>query len=70
MKKIGLVVLAIGLVITLFTGFNFITREKIGDIGCVQISHNKNHYLSWSPIVGIVVMAVGGAAYLFGTKKI
>jgi len=69
MKKIGIIVLAIGLVITIITGFKFVTREKVVDIGELQISRDKNHSVAWSPIVGIVTMVVGGGLIIFGLKK-
>ena len=69
MKKIGLVILLVGLVITLFTGFTFVTREKVVDLGELQITQNKRHNLAWPPAVGVAVMLVGGVIYLFGTKK-
>ncbi len=69
MKKIGLIVLVIGLVITLFTGFKYITREKVVDIGEIQISRDKTNRVSWSPLIGVAVMVVGGGILLFGPKK-
>jgi hypothetical protein len=69
MKKPGIIIFAIGLIITLFTGFNFITREKIVDIGELEIKANKRHNVSWSPYLGIAVMAVGGVMFLYGSKK-
>lgn len=69
MKLIGMIVLFIGLAITLITGFSFVTREKVVDLGEVQISRNKNHNIAWSPITGVVVMAVGGGILLLGFKK-
>lgn len=69
MKNLGVGVLVIGLIITLFTGFNFITREKVVDIGDLEITANKNNRLTWSPLLGVAVMAVGGAIILFGKKK-
>jgi hypothetical protein len=69
MKKAGLVIIVIGLVLVIFTSINFFTREKVVDMGDLQISRNKKHSLAWSPIVGIAVMAVGGGLLLFGTKK-
>lgn len=68
MKKISLFIIAIGLLITLFTGFNYITREKVVDIGDLEITANKNHTVAWSPIVGVVLMVVGGGLYLVGPK--
>lgn len=69
MKKTGGIILAIGLLITIFAGFNFITREKVVDLGSVEIMQNKNHRLTWSPVIGIVMIAIGGGIYLFGAKE-
>ncbi len=69
MKKAGIIILVIGLVITLITGFNFVTKEKVLDVGNLQITRDKQHSLAWSPVVGIVVMVIGGAVLLFGTHK-
>lgn len=69
MKKVGIIVMVVGLAITLITGFSFVTREKVVDLGDLQVSRNKNHSIAWSPIAGIVVMAVGGGIFLFGLKK-
>lgn len=68
MKKISLVIIAIGLIISVFAGFNYVTREKVVDIGDLEITANKNHTLEWSPIAGVVLMVVGGGLYLVGSK--
>ena len=70
MKKIGLIILVVGVLITAVTGFTYVTREKVVDIGSLEITANKRHNLAWSPIVGLVVMAVGGVVYLVGEKKL
>lgn len=69
MKKVGLVILVIGLVITLFTGFQYVTREKVVDIGEIQISRDKTNSVSWSPLVGLAVMAIGAGMFVLGPKK-
>ncbi|MFU8844243.1 MAG: hypothetical protein ACNA7V_10600 [Bacteroidales bacterium] len=69
MRKVGFVILVIGLLLTIFAGFRFITREKVADIGGLEITRGKKHNLSWSPLIGIAVMAIGGGFYLFGGKK-
>ncbi|MDD3568555.1 MAG: hypothetical protein PHT92_09170 [Bacteroidales bacterium] len=69
MKKIGIIILGIGLLITIVTSVSFVTREKVVDVGDINISRNKNHSLAWSPIVGIVAMVVGGGLLLIGLKK-
>jgi len=69
-KTIGLIIIVIGLVMTLYTGFNYVTREKVVDIGSIQITKDKEHTANWSPIVGIGVMVIGGAVFLSGKKKL
>jgi LPXTG-motif cell wall-anchored protein len=68
MKKTGIIVLIIGLVFTVITGLSFFTREKVVDIGALEISARKKHSISWSPIVGIIAVALGGGLYLFRKK--
>jgi hypothetical protein len=69
MKKPGIIILAIGLLITLFTSFKFFTREKVVDIGELEITANKKHNVSWSPYLGLAVMVVGGVMVAYGSKK-
>jgi divalent metal cation (Fe/Co/Zn/Cd) transporter len=70
MKKAGIIILILGLVVTIVTGLTFVTREKVVDIGKLEINANKKHSLSWSPVVGVVMLAIGAGVYLTGTKKL
>ncbi|MHB8854710.1 MAG: hypothetical protein ACYC6P_15320 [Ignavibacteriaceae bacterium] len=54
---------------TLYTGFNYVTREKVIDIGSVQITKEKDHTTSWSPFIGIGVMVIGSVVFLYGKKE-
>jgi hypothetical protein len=69
MKKTGLVILAIGLIFTVVTGVKFITKEKVVDIGEIEITRDKSHRLSWSPLIGVGIMALGGGMFLVGSKQ-
>jgi hypothetical protein len=69
MKKTGISIIIIGILLTLFTAFTFFTREKVANIGDVQITRDKPHNLRWSPLIGISVIAVGGIVLLVSTKK-
>jgi hypothetical protein len=68
MKKSGVIIFVIGVIITLITGFSYFTREKVVDIGELEISQNKKHNITWSPLIGVAVMVVGGGVYVFGLK--
>lgn len=64
-----MVILIIGLLLTIFTAFTYFTREKVVDIGTIEITANKRHNLKWSPLIGIAVMGVGGVVLLLSSKK-
>lgn len=68
MKNAGIFILIVGLVFTLFTGFNYITKKKVVDIGKLEITANQNHFVSWSPLIGIIIMGAGAGIYLYGKK--
>lgn len=69
MKKAGIAIMIIGLLLTIFTAFNYFTREKVVDLGKVEITANKRHHVAWSPLIGLAVMGIGGAVLLVSSKK-
>lgn len=69
MKKAGIVIVIIGLVLTIITAFTVFTKEKVVDIGSLEISAKKPHHLNWSPLVGVAVMGIGGVLLLMAPKK-
>jgi hypothetical protein len=69
MKKAGIFIIIIGLALTIFTAITFFTREKVVDIGALEITANKRHHLDWSPLVGVGVMVLGGFVFLMSPKK-
>lgn len=69
MKKAGIIILILGLILTIFTTVTYFTREKVVDLGAIEINANKRHHVSWSPLIGIAVMAVGGVMLLVPFKK-
>ncbi len=59
MKNLGIVLIVIGIIMMIITGFNFVTSEKVVDIGPIEVNKEKNHPVQWSPIIGGVLL-VGG----------
>jgi len=58
-----------GLGLTVFTAFSYFTREKVVEIGALEITRNQPHYLNWSPLIGIAVMVIGAFMILQARKK-
>ncbi|WKD86265.1 hypothetical protein KCTC32516_01631 [Polaribacter huanghezhanensis] len=68
-KTLGLTAAIIGIFMVIYTGFNYITKEKIVDIGSVEMSVNKSHSIQWSPIAGVVLLIGGIALAAISRKK-
>jgi hypothetical protein len=69
MKQAGIVIIILGLGLTIFTAFTYFTKEKVVDIGKVEITRDKPHHLNWSPLIGIAVMGIGGIVLWQASKK-
>lgn len=69
MKATGITLLVIGLILTIVTSFKFFTKEKVVDIGNIEITADKGHNMSWSPMIGVGVLIIGGLVYWTATKK-
>jgi hypothetical protein len=69
MKKTGIFIILAGLALTIFTTITFFTREKVVDLGKVEITRNKPHNFKWSPLIGIAIMGVGGLVLGVSFKK-
>lgn len=67
-KTLGIVLIAIGIAMIVYTGFNFITKEKVVDLGPIEINAEKSHTVQWPPFVGVVLI-VGGIVVMVIDKK-
>ncbi len=68
MKNTGIVLIVIGAIALLYTGFTFTTKEKVVDLGPLEITKEKTHTVNWPPIIGGVLLA-GGIILLVVDKK-
>jgi len=68
-KTIGIALIVIGIVMTIYTSFNYVTTEKVVDLGPIQINKEENHPVQWAPIVGVIVIVIGGFLVVKGSSK-
>ena len=64
-----MILLLVGIVMTVFTGFTIITKDEVVDLGSVEINKEEKTPIYWSPITGAVLMAAGVVILLVGGKK-
>jgi uncharacterized membrane protein YdcZ (DUF606 family) len=69
MRTLGIVLIVLGALMMIYTGFNYITEEKVVDIGPIEINKEKEHPVNWSPIVGGVLLLAGIIVIAAGRNK-
>jgi len=68
MKTLGIILVGLGLIMMIYTGFNYVTKEKVVDLGPIEISKETNHPVQWSPIIGGLLLVGGIVVYLTAKK--
>ncbi|HEY4110788.1 hypothetical protein [Puia sp.] len=64
MKRIlGILLLVIGVLMLIYTGFSYKKREKVVDAGPLHISADKEKSVNWPPYVG-GILVIGGIVLL------
>jgi hypothetical protein len=69
MKTAGIILLIVGLLMTLYTGFTYVTKEKVLDVAGLELTRDDHHSISWQPYVGLGAMVIGGVIFVLGRKQ-
>ena len=69
MKALGIILLIVGAIMTVFTGFNIVTKEKVVDLGPLEVNKEEKTPVYWSPVTGGVLMAAGILVLVVGKRK-
>jgi hypothetical protein len=54
---------------TMDSGFTYVTREKVVDLGDIPITMEYQHSINSEPYIGIGVMIVGAGLFMLGKKR-
>jgi UDP-N-acetylmuramyl pentapeptide phosphotransferase/UDP-N-acetylglucosamine-1-phosphate transferase len=68
MRTLGIILIVIGGLMTVFTGFNLVTKEKVVDVGPLEINKEEKTPIAWSPIIGGIIL-VAGIVVLVTSKR-
>ncbi len=68
-KKLGFVIIIVGLIIILFIGFKYSKGERTIEKAGFQITKDVKQSVNWLSFIGIGVMIIGGIVYSSGKKK-
>lgn len=69
MKGLGITLIIIGIVMMIFRSINFTTKEKVVDVGPLEINKEKEKTVNWPLYAGAVVTVAGVVVLVTANKK-
>jgi uncharacterized membrane protein len=67
-RTLAFILIVLGVVMLVWTGFSYTKREKVIDAGPLQVSADKKKSVNWPPYAGAVLL-LGGIVLLVSSKK-
>ncbi|MFP5081859.1 hypothetical protein [Pedobacter sp. JCM 36344] len=58
-RTIALVMIVLGIIMLIWTGFTYTQKEKVVDAGPIQITADREKSVNWPPYVGGIILVVG-----------
>lgn len=68
MRTLAIILIVVGAIMTVFTGFNLVTKKEVADVGPIEINKTEKTPIYWSPVTGAVLL-VAGIIVLATTKR-
>ena len=70
MRILGIILIVAGLAALVYGGISWTERNKVIDVGPVEVTTEDHERLPISPIVGGVILAAGVALVLKGGRRV
>ncbi len=67
---VGILLIIIGILGLAYQGFTYTTREKVADIGPIQVSADKENVIHFPPLLGGLSLAAGLVLVIVARKKL
>lgn len=67
-KTIGIIMIVLGIVMLIWTGFTYTKKEKVIDAGPIQVSADRQKSVNWPSYSGAILI-IGGVVILVTAKK-
>jgi drug/metabolite transporter (DMT)-like permease len=64
------VLVVIGVVVLVYQGFTYTTRETVLDIGPIHATADKQHNIPLSPVLGVMALVAGAALLVVGGRSV
>jgi hypothetical protein len=70
MKILGIVLIVLGIVGLAYGGITWSHRDKVVDLGPVNVTTTKHESIPLPPILGVACLVVGGVLLFSGNRRI
>jgi uncharacterized membrane protein len=70
MTMVGIVLIVIGVVMLIYQGITYTTREKVLEVGPVEVRKESQKTIPLPPILGGVALAGGIVLVVMGTRSV
>jgi hypothetical protein len=67
---IAIILIALGIAAFAYQGITYTTREKVVDLGPIQMTAEKTKTLPLPPIVGAIALVGGIVLLIVGSRKV
>lgn len=68
-STLGIILLVLGILMLVYSGFAYTKREKVVDAGPLQISADKKHEVNWPPYAGGFLVLGGVILLATGNRR-
>jgi uncharacterized membrane protein YdcZ (DUF606 family) len=68
MKALGIILIVAGILMFIFSGFSFNTKEKVADVGPIEINKTEHHKVNW-PMYAAGIAVVSGIVVLIAGQR-
>ena len=68
-KSLGVLLIVVGLIMIVWSGFTYTRKEKIIDAGAFEVTADKQETVNWPPYVGAIAMLVGVVVYVSAKRR-
>lgn len=69
MKTVGIILIIAGIAMLLFRGFSVKTKEKVVDVGPLEVNKTENKWIGWPVYAGGIAIVAGLIMVVADRKK-
>ena len=69
MKTLGIILVVVGIVMLIVTGFSYTTEETVIDAGPIEVNAEKQESINWPPYAGGAALVAGLVMVVASRKR-